>query len=81
MGERGIPVCPRGENWLTVPVASGEEEGLIGRGAMPVILSWKQITNQFYKSVTDLKLGVTPKSPKSDYQSSRCTFRTRERVA
>ena len=34
MGERGIPVCPRGENWRSVPVASGEEEGLIGRGAI-----------------------------------------------
>ena len=34
MGERGIPVCPRGENWRWVPVASGEEEGLIGRGAI-----------------------------------------------
>ena len=33
MGERGIPVCPRGENWRWVRVASGEEEGLMGRGA------------------------------------------------
>jgi hypothetical protein len=34
MGERGIPVCPRGENWRSVPVGSGEEEGLIGRRAI-----------------------------------------------
>ena len=34
MGERGIPVCPRGENWPWVRVASGEEEGLIGKGAI-----------------------------------------------
>jgi hypothetical protein len=34
MGERGIPVCRRGENWRWVRVASGEEEGLIGRRAI-----------------------------------------------
>jgi len=42
----------------------------------PVIFSQQEITDQFYQSATDLKLGVTPNSTKGDYESSRCTLRT-----
>jgi hypothetical protein len=49
-------------------VASGEEERFIGRRAIACNIILEKITNQFYESVTELKLRVTPKSPKSDYE-------------